>query len=117
MTDPKQRETSRLFGLRELTRFLGRASTPLELQLLGRTLLHSILVGAAVGLAGSLLYRALEFAEHALLERLGGYETLRAAGEELTDPAERGPFRPWLLAFLPAMGALMAGLLSTWVAP
>ena len=84
MTDPNQRETSRLFGLRDLTRFLGRASAPLELQLLGRTLLHSILVGAAVGLAGSLLYRALEFAEHTLLQRLAGYETLRAAGEELT---------------------------------
>jgi chloride channel protein, CIC family len=117
VTDPKQREASRLFGLRELTRFLGSASAPLELQLLGRALLHSILVGAVVGLAGSLLYRALEFTEHALLERLAGYETLRAAGEELTDPAERGPFRPWLLAILPALGALMAGVLSTWVAP
>jgi chloride channel protein, CIC family len=117
VTDPKQREASRLFGLRELTRFLGSASAPLELQLLGRTLLHSILVGAVVGLAGSLLYRALEFTEYALLERLAGYETLRAAGEELTDPAGRGPFRPWLLAILPALGALMAGVLSTWFAP
>jgi hypothetical protein len=61
-----------------------------------------------VGLAGSLLYRALEFTEHTLLQRLAGYETARAAGEELTDPAERAPFRPWLLAFLPAIGALLA---------
>jgi chloride channel protein, CIC family len=117
MTDLKQRESFRRFGLQELTRFLGRASTPLELQLLGRTLLHSVLVGAAVGLAGSILYRALELTEHAVLERLAGYETLRAAGEELTDPAERGPFRPWLLAFLPAIGALLAGVLSTRIAP
>jgi CIC family chloride channel protein len=117
MTDLKQRESSRLFGLRELTRFLGRASTPLELQLLGRTLLHCIVVGAAVGLAGSILYRALEYTEHAVLERLAGYETLRAAGEEFTDPAARGSFQPWLLAFLPAIGALIAGLISARFAP
>ena len=117
MSDPTKRESSRLAGLRELASFFGRTRTPLELELLGRVLLHSILVGAVVGLAGSLLYRMLEIAEHGLLERLAGYEALRAAGEDPSDPAQRGRFRPWLLALLPAVGGLIAGVLSARLAP
>src|SRR6185503_10937235 len=96
---------------------LGRTSSPIEFQLVGRTLLHSILVGAVVGLAGSLLYRVLELVEHGMLEHLAGYEALRAAGEELSEASGRAPFRPWLLAFLPAVGALFAGLIAQFIAP
>src|SRR5688572_30715269 len=112
MANGKWLEASRLTALRKLARSVGRTSTPLELRLVGRTLLHSILVGVVVGLAGSLLYRILEATEHSLLERLAGYEILRAAGEELNDPAERGRFRPALLLLLPALGALVAGVIS-----
>src|SRR5690606_7499589 len=46
-----ERESTPAFlpGLRELRRILRRTSAPLELELLGRTLLHSALVGAAAG--------------------------------------------------------------------
>ena len=104
-------------GLRELRRVLRRTSEPLELQLLGRTLLHSVLVGAAAGLVGSLFYWALELTERVILEGLAGYEALRAGGEEIHSPLERAPFRPWLLVFLPAIGALLGGLLSWRFAP
>lgn len=106
-----------LLGLIALARRFPRSANPLELQLLGRTLLHSVLVGAAAGLVGSCLYYALELAELYILEGLSGYETLRAGGEHVTAAEDRPPFRPWLLAFLPAVGALLAGLVSMWFAP
>jgi CIC family chloride channel protein len=104
-------------ALRELRRMIRRTSEPLELQLLGRILLHSVLVGAAAGLVGSLFYYALELTERLILEGVAGYEALRAGGEEIHSPLERAPFRPWLLVVLPALGALLGGLLSTRFAP
>jgi len=92
--------------------------SPLDLQLLGRMLLHSALVGAAAGLAGTLFFAALEFVQTLVLEHLTGYVPLRAHGEELlakaTNPA---PFRPWLLWAVPALGALLAGIISARFAP
>jgi len=104
-------------GLHELRRVFRRTSEPLELQLLGRILLHSVLVGAAAGLVGSLFYYTLELIERLILESLAGYEALRAGGEEIHSPLERAPFQPWLLAVLPAIGALIGGLLVTRFAP
>jgi len=52
------------------------------------------------------------------LERWTGYAPLRAGGERLlSEMAQTPPFRPWLLLFLPAMGALVGGAISWWVAP
>jgi CIC family chloride channel protein len=96
---------------------LVRTSEPLELELLGRTLLHSVLIGAAAGLIGSLFYYLLELTERVILEGWAGYEALRAGGEEIGSPFERGPFRPSLLWVLPAVGALLGGLLSSRFAP
>ena len=96
---------------------LRRTSEPLELELLGRTLIRSVLIGAAAGLVGSLFYYALELTERLILEGLAGYEALRAGGEEIHSPLERAPFRPFLLLFLPAVGALLGGILSSRFAP
>src|SRR5688572_21938033 len=104
-------------GFRDLRQIIRRTSEPLELQLLGRILLHSVLIGASAGLVGSLFYYALELTEHLILEGVAGYEALRAGGEEIHSPLERAPFRPWLLVFLPAVGALLGGLLSARLAP
>lgn len=88
------------------------SSTPLELQLLGRTLLHAALVGVVVGMAGSLFVVGLELAQTWLLEAATGYVPLRTAGEPVLFQAPHTPFRPWLLVFVPALGALAGGLLS-----
>jgi chloride channel protein, CIC family len=112
-TVPK-RATSGRPALRELRRVLARTAEPLELELLGRILLHSVLVGAAAGLVGSLFYYLLELTERLILEGLAGYEALRAGGEEIHSPLERAPFRPSLLWVLPAVGALLGGLLSSF---
>ena len=105
----------RLLGLR---RKLGMPRGPIELQILGRVLLHAALVGAAAGLLGSFFFAGVEAVQRIVLEKSTGYVPLRAGGERiLGEMAERVPFRPWLLWLVPAGGALLAGILSQWLAP
>jgi CIC family chloride channel protein len=90
-----------------------RSSGPLDLRLLGRTLLHSALVGFAAGVVGAAFFAALEIGQRLLLEGLGGYAPARARGERfLPELAGAGP-RLWVLALLPAAGGLVSGLLSS----
>jgi CIC family chloride channel protein len=101
--------------IRRMTRLLQKRSAavaaPLSFQLLGRTLLHAMLVGAAAGLIGSLFVAGLEILQRVLLEGLTGYLPLKAAGELVLDsrPTE---WRPWLLWIVPAIGALLGGAVS-----
>jgi CIC family chloride channel protein len=104
--------------LTALRRLLDAARTPLEFQILGRVLLHAALVGAAAGLLGSLFFAGVEAVQRVMLEWTAGYAPLRAGGEQiLGEASHRTPFRPWLLFLIPAAGALLAGALSTWLAP
>ena len=86
-------------------------SAPLDLRIVGRTLLHAALVGVAAGVVGAAFFVALEMVQRVLLEELAGYQPLRAHGEQFAAGGSIGPFRPWLLALLPALGGLAAGLL------
>ncbi|HET6147398.1 MAG TPA: chloride channel protein [Polyangia bacterium] len=101
---------------RELGGFLAsmlRDAAPLDLRIIGRTLLHAALVGAAAGLMGAAFFAGLEILQRILLEDLGGYHALRAHGETfLPEAAEGRLFRPWLLVVLPAVGALAGGIVS-----
>lgn len=101
-----------LFGVPNAVR-----TDALDLQILGRVLLHAALVGAAAGIAGSMLFVALEWVQRVFLERLTGYVPLLANGEEVLSRVVDAPFRPWLLVLVPALGALAAGVLAARVAP
>ncbi len=104
--------------LHALKRLLGATPRPIELQILGRVLLHAALVGAAAGLLGSVFFAGVEAMQRIGLESLTGYVPLRAAGEGILGETSRpSTFRPWLLLIFPAIGALLAGILSTWLAP
>lgn len=106
-------------ALQRLTKLIEKGfatRTPLTLQLLGRLLLHAAAVGAAVGFVSLLFVEGLEVAQYFILERLAGYEPLRAAGEQSFPGGSTVPFRPWILWIIPAIGALLAGLVSR-VAP
>src|ERR1700677_397466 len=105
--------------MRALKRLLGSTPRPpLELQILGGMLLHSALVGAAADLLGSIFFAGVEAMQRIGLESLTGYVPLRAAGEGiLGEVAAVTKFRPWLLLIFPAIGALLAGIISTWLAP
>ena len=98
--------------VRALQRQLLTSTSP-TLRLLGRVLLHAALVGAAVGAVGLLFVHGLELTQHFVLERLAGYIPLRAAGEPPALDGHRSAFRPWILWVLPAIGALLGGLLSS----
>ena len=86
--------------------------SPLDLRLLGRTLLHTALVGIAAGLIGSLFFAGVELVQRFVLEGGAGYVPLRAAGERVTSGESETPFRPWVIWLIPAVGALLGGLVS-----
>src|SRR5689334_1285683 len=78
-------------------------TTPLDLRLIGRTLLHAALVGVVAGLMSVLFFGALEIVEELLLGRLAGYTRLRAHGESvLGHGQESSHVRLWLLPVIPA---------------
>ena len=83
---------------------------PLDMRILGRTLLHAALVGIAAGLSGSAFFAALEWSREHLLEGVVGVQSIRAFGEG-HETAGGGDLRPWLLAIVPALGAALGGVL------
>src|SRR6266545_846217 len=85
---------------RELLTTILREAAPAELRVVGRSLLHAALVGVAAGVMGAAFFATLELVQRLVLEDLGGYRPLRAHGET------------FLLALLPAVGALASGILS-----
>ena len=89
-------------------------STPLDLRIVGRTLLHAALVGVAAGLVGAALFAAIEYLQVLVLERFVGYRPLRAFGEEFAAGSQPGRFQPWLLLFVPAVGGLLTGWVTRW---
>jgi len=87
-------------------------SAPLDLRIVGRTLLHAAVVGGVAGLAGAAFFAGLEYFTRAVLEELAGYIPLRADGETFAAGGGFHTFRPWLLALLPGLGGLACGLLT-----
>ncbi|HXU64742.1 MAG TPA: chloride channel protein [Polyangia bacterium] len=107
----RRRSQERLLGGLTLGSALGVATPPLDLRLVGRTLLHAALVGVGAGLVGAAFFVGLEYTQHALLGHLGGYSPLRAHGERLDVATHDLVLRPLVVMLLPPAGALLAGLL------
>jgi CIC family chloride channel protein len=104
--------------MRAFERLLVAGRAPIQFQLLGRALLHAALVGAAAGLLGSIFFAGVEAVQRIALEGWTGYVPLRASGEVLLREMDQPPpFRPWVLVLVPAGGALLGGILSSWLAP
>ncbi len=107
----RRRSQARLLGGLTLGTALGVSTPPLDLRLLGRTLLHAALVGVAAGLVGAGFFAGLEYTQDGLLGHLGGYTPLRAHGERLIGEGHALVLRPLVVMLLPPLGALLAGLL------
>ena len=90
--------------------FVDRA--PIDLGIVGRTLLHAAAVGVAAGLVGAAFFAGLEYVQRGLLEELAGYIPLRADGETFAAGETHGTFHWWVLLFLPALGGLACGLIT-----
>lgn len=88
------------------------------MRIVGRVLIHATVVGAAAGLMACLVYYLLEIVQLFVIDHLTGYESLRAAGEfeDFGSFKAESP-RPWLLWAMPAIGALLATLLTYRWAP
>jgi CIC family chloride channel protein len=102
-----------LWSTRGFLALLQLDEAPLDLRLLGRTLLHAALVGLGAGVLGVLFFLALGRVEDWLLIGLAAFTPLRAAGEPQV-AMEHGHFHPILLAFLPGVGALLGGFVTRW---
>lgn len=115
MSTPERPRFKSIFGEGDLLGGMLREA-PLDFRLLGKTLLHAAIVGLAAGLLGVAFFVGLEILQRHLLEGLAGYEPLRANGERggLVAPAS---YRPIVLLFLPAIGALLSGLIAWKIAP
>lgn len=85
---------------------------PLELQLVGRTVLQALAVGLTVGAACCLMLVGLVAVEDLVVGRAIDYPHLKAAGETGRSFVADGGVRLYLLALLPALGGLVAGLLA-----
>jgi CIC family chloride channel protein len=108
----RPRNAASMFGSLPLGAALGVVTPPLDLRLLGRTLLHAALVGVAAGLVGAAFFVGLEYTQNILLGHLGGYVPLRAHGEAMLEHAHPVVLRPIVVMLLPPLGALLAGLIS-----
>lgn len=105
----------RTTSLRALA-FFGR-DAPLELRLVGRTLLHAGAVGIAAGVLGAAFFAALELGQRLLLGGLAGFEPLRARGETFLGAGPALVLEPAILVLVPALGALASGVLTSVFAP
>ncbi len=83
---------------------------PLDLRILGRTMLHAAMVGIGAGLLGAAFVAVLVWLEAGVLGGLAGYQPLRASGEHAV--ASDAPWRPWLFPLLLFAGGVGAGLVT-----
>lgn len=89
------------------------AAAPIDLRILGRTLLHAAVVGLGAGIIGAVFFVGLEVVQRLLLEDVCGYVPLRAAGEGMFPLRAIHHYRWYLLLIMPALGAAASGLLTT----
>lgn len=105
----------RVAGLRVIAMLAHEA--PLELRLVGRALLHAGAVGVVAGFIGAAFFASLEVVQRLFLGALAGFEPLRARGETFLPEGPPRVLSPLVLVFVPALGALASGLLTTLLAP
>jgi CIC family chloride channel protein len=101
----------RMYGFRDFLLPASRA------QSVGRLLALCAVIGVLVGSGAILFELAVELARFGLLDGLAGYRPARSAGATTLWGMTDTPFRPWVLALLPAAGGLVGGLLIYWLAP
>lgn len=82
-----------------------------------RVLGLSLLVGVAAGLGAIVFYIACQVVVHIALDGAAGYRPHHPGGEPPLFAETEQPFRPWLLALVPAVGGLLSGLLVFSLAP
>ena len=70
------------------------------------------MVGLGAGLLSVAFFAGSELLQNLMLEQLAGYEPLRSAGDKMWGSPPSATAHLWLLVIIPALGALVAGLLT-----
>lgn len=84
---------------------------------LGRQFLVSGCVGVAAGSAAIVFYLLLQVVSGYLQHSVIGYAAPEALGEPPVFGFALAPYRPWLMIVVPALGALVSGLIVARFAP
>lgn len=87
-------------------------NSPVDLRIVGRTLFHAVVVGAAAGLVGVAFVRSLDWLQAWVLNAGVGYVPLRANGEDVVRVS--ATFRWWLLVPVLFVGGLLSGIIMRW---
>ncbi|MCA1906629.1 MAG: chloride channel protein [Desulfarculus sp.] len=82
-----------------------------------RRLFLSVVIGLLAGLAALVFLLCLEWASFWCLETWAGTSLPTPSGERIFIAPAPGAYRPWVLAFLPALGGLVCGLIVYALAP
>ena len=79
----------------------------------GQWLFYCALVGVVAGLGAVVFHWVLQLGHHYFLDMLAGFRPPHPAGDRPLFPESDTPFRPNVLWMVPALGGLLAGLV-TW---
>lgn len=88
-----------------------------RLRTAGKWLVLGSLVGLVAGLGAILFHAGLQLLSSLVLNGLAGLPVESPAGEPPLVQVSGGTYRPWLILALPALGGLISGLLTYWLAP
>ena len=83
----------------------------------GQWLLYCVLTGVLAGMGAIVLHWVLQLGHHYFLDLLAGFRPPYPAGDRPLFPETDTPFRPQLLWMIPALGGLLAGLVTWYFCP
>ncbi|MBI1930539.1 chloride channel protein [Candidatus Poribacteria bacterium] len=89
----------------------------LNLQLIGRRIVYSIIIGLIAGLGGILFFTASHIAIHYCLGFIIGYTPPSPGGETFHLPEFNRPLHRWLFLIVPTIGGLLSGIVVYRFAP
>lgn len=88
-----------------------------DFRLAGRWLLLGSVVGIISGLGAILFHSLLTIVKEYCMVHLMGLDVTKPGGESAIVHFIRGPFAPWFIVLLPALGGLLAGIIVYKFAP
>ncbi|MBN2467941.1 MAG: chloride channel protein [Deltaproteobacteria bacterium] len=104
--------------MQALRSYLLHVADRLNIRLTGKWLIYGILIGIVAGFGAVVFFYLLKGSQHFFLNSLGGYYPPLPAGESGDGIVSAGLYGPrWILALIPAVGGVVAGIIIYGLAP